>query len=180
MIVDALRILTSISTASPILSVTLTAQDEAVTSGKLAVSVHVRYEQSPDGQHRPIIVKMDLEHFQSTFFGQYQIFSNPECSADSCLPFHRVFSTMRPERDENCNFVRPTDVPIDATWTLLRPGDQVTYEAELDLTCNQGWKETLRAGQDYWLKYGFWDSIIGGKPGVKLWRFGTLEVSTWS
>ena len=84
----------------------LTAQDEAVVNSKLAIIVHVRYDGLPNGENKPIIVKIDPRLFQTTLYGHYQIFNDSICSADSCLPFHAINVTMRSERDEHGRFIR--------------------------------------------------------------------------
>ena len=157
----------------------LTAQDEAVTSGKLAIRVHVRYDGLPNGENRPIIVQIHSKFFEPTAYGHYQIFSNPQCTAESRLPCHAIYVTMRAPRDEHGRFIQSRDKleSIDDTWICLRSEDQVAYDVVLDLASNRGWRETIQSGKDYWLRYSTLDASAGLKLGLSSWRFGTLEVS---
>jgi len=170
------RILTSSSAHCPLLSLTLRVRDEAVVDGKLGISVRLRYDGLPNGELRPIIARIDPWMFYNISWGRYQIFTDGNCVAESRLPFHVIYFNVRPSRDAHGRFVRDP-VTIDESWTCLRPGEGVTYDTVLDLVCNNRWAETLQAGHEYWLRFGSFYGNSMPRPELKLWRFGTLEVS---
>jgi len=159
----------------------LSSQNAVALFGKLRITMRLRYDGNLNGEEALAIILQDprgLFQDSAVKYGAYHIFDSSSCDPSSQLPFHKLYVTMRRARGPDGRFLPlPPEDPVTegSGWVETRPGDEEAFEYVIDLGSNQGWKDSIRAGHDYWLKYGVPRGMSVGRTEILDWRFGTME-----
>lgn len=153
--------------------------------GKLRLEFTLRYEGLPSGRLLPIVMQIPKGCFEDAAIrsGDYQLFTRADCDEEARVPFEKLNATLRRPRDSAGRYlpILPTNISAQDDWIELQPSQEYTKDIVLNLASNRRWCESLVAGNEYWLNYGFLDPMSpANSASLKNWRFGTLGVSYWT
>ncbi len=173
--------------ACPLLTLSLSPSECLVAeSDHISFTACLHFERVPVGEQIPIVAKLRGRTGgplgdTAVMFGQYQIFTRPDCSPESRVPYSTTFITVRRPRGPDGRFLPLPDQTEEVSertgWTELPVGDSINADFICDLAGNKGWRDNLKPGNTYWLAYAPPGQMTLQRPEVRLWRFGSIEVT---
>ncbi|KAH8901400.1 hypothetical protein GQ53DRAFT_835212 [Thozetella sp. PMI_491] len=171
--------------ACPVLTLSLRANDTQVYEDScISFKAVLHYERVPVGDNIPIVAKVlggsdGPLGDTAVEFGQYQIFTQSDCSAASRIPYSTKYITFRRARGPDGRFLPlpdQTEEVLEAHgWSEMLVGDSITREFTYNLESNQSWKGNLKRGMTYWLAYAPPGKMPLQRSELSSWRYGSME-----